>query len=199
MDALPRAVALSSHPGSDTLVRVPWNRPEYIMRALDAGADGVIIPMVNNPTEAADAVAAALYPPAGGRSWGPLRADIAFSPETANERTRVYVMVETREGLESVDEIAAVDGLSGIYIGPNDLALDCGWGRRPYYESPPLEQAIETIREACSSAGIVSGLHAIGVEHVEYWAARGFGMLTASTGMQILEAGLAELVAGLGR
>src|SRR5690606_6731552 len=100
---VPMLQALSAT-GTPVLVRVPWNRPEHVMKALDAGAHGIIVPMVNTADEAARAVEAAKYPPGGTRSWGPLRAAMAapsYSAPEANRRTFVAVMIETPEGMRN--------------------------------------------------------------------------------------------------
>src|SRR5438034_9539457 len=103
MTLMLQAVAIT---GTPAFVRVPWNQPDHIMKALDAGAQGVIVPMVDNEEDARAAVRAAKYPPLGTRSWGPIRAALDvpdYSPETANRRTIVAVMIETPGGVENLD------------------------------------------------------------------------------------------------
>ncbi len=99
------------------LVRVPWNEPYEIMKALDAGAYGVIVPMVNNREEAAQAVAACRYPPDGTRSFGPIRAALYAGngyAQEANDQLACIAMIETVEGIENDEEIVATPGLDGI-------------------------------------------------------------------------------------
>src|SRR5262245_59581289 len=106
------------------VVRVPWNDPAIIMKALDAGAYGIIVPLVNTAAEAAAAVAACRYPPVGMRSSGPLRAALyggANYQAEANGDIVVLTMIETKEGLANLDAICATPGLDGVYIGPADL------------------------------------------------------------------------------
>src|ERR671916_44092 len=115
--------------GATPITRVLSNDPFLIMKALDAGALGVIVPLVNNAEDAARAVAACRYPPRGVRSYGPVRAAGVIGsrdPEELGGGGLCLGMVETREALERVDEIAATPGLDGIYIGPSDLALSLG-------------------------------------------------------------------------
>src|SRR3990172_2258184 len=115
--------------GTPTFVRVAWNHPDLIMRALDAGADGIVVPMVNTPEDAAQAVRSCRYAPAGFRSWGPARSSLgepAYSPSSANAAVICMVMIETRAAVEDIDSILAVDGVAGAYIGPSDLAISCG-------------------------------------------------------------------------
>ena len=112
------------------LVRVPWNEPGIIGKALDGGAWGIICPMVNNAAEAKALADACLYPPVGKRSNGPIRAAMygeASSYQTiANDEVLVIAMIETQEGIDNIDEILSVPGISGIYIGPSDMGLSLG-------------------------------------------------------------------------
>ncbi|MFT4280315.1 HpcH/HpaI aldolase family protein [Microbacterium sp.] len=168
------------------IVRVPWNRPEYIMHALDAGADDVIVPMVDDAAEAEAAVAAAHYPPLGSRSWGPILPERSLSPVDANRAVGVFVMVETARGLENVDRIVATPGLAGVYVGPNDLALGIGEGRRTYRESEVIDGHLSRVAESCTRRGLVAGLHCSDPEMAGHWAARGFGMRTIATDSALL-------------
>jgi 4-hydroxy-2-oxoheptanedioate aldolase len=158
--------------GSASLVRVARNDPWVIGHALDLGAHGVIVPMVEDGRQAADAVAACRYAPAGVRSFGALRAAAVAEP-------LCLVMIETRAGLERAEEIASTPGLDGVYIGPSDLALSLGLQPGLRLEHPPVLDAIETIRACCEAAGILCGLHCLAPEDVAANAGRGFAMLTA--------------------
>jgi 4-hydroxy-2-oxoheptanedioate aldolase len=126
--ALPMLQALSATPAVP-IVRAPWNDAAVIMHLLDAGAYGVICPMVNNRAETERLVAACRYAPVGGRSYGPARGLLYGGPdyfEHANDEIVVFAMIETLEGVENLDDILLTPGLDGIYIGPNDLALVLG-------------------------------------------------------------------------
>lgn len=144
------------------MVRTEANDFTAIGKALDAGAVGVIVPLINNAEDAAAAVAAAKYPPLGGRSYGPMRSALRIGPvpAEANATTLVFAMIETPEGLANVKEICATPGLDGIYVGPSDLAIAVG-GAFP--GDPAVETefnaALETIAEAAASAGIAAGIH----------------------------------------
>jgi len=112
-----------------TLVRVPWNSPYEIMRALDAGAEGVIVPMVNSVEEAREAVGACRYPPAGHRSWGPTRNALYkghLTPAEIDETVLCAVMIETVAALEQLDEILQVEGIDAVFVGAVDLAISMG-------------------------------------------------------------------------
>ena len=126
--ALPMLQALSSTPAVP-IVRVPWNDTAVIMHLLDAGAYGVICPMINNRQEAERLVSACRYAPVGMRSYGPARGLLFGGPDYfdhANEEIGVFAMIETLEGINNLDEILATPGLDGVYVGPNDLALVLG-------------------------------------------------------------------------
>lgn len=197
MGALPQAIA--NVRGPQVLVRVPRNRPEFIGRALDAGAHGVIIPMVGSAEEAREAVRAAKYPPQGHRSWGPLRPSVARQPGDANSLVKVFVMVETAEGLSNVEAIADVEGLEGIYIGPNDLALSLGLGRAAIEESAILDEAVQTVLATCRERGLIAGFHADGLETAKEIWSRGFSMITVATDTSLLQAALKQVADALGR
>jgi 4-hydroxy-2-oxoheptanedioate aldolase len=179
------------------IVRVPWNDPASVMRAIDSGAAGVVVPMVNSAEDARLAASACRFPPNGNRSWGPMwgdtRSDGALPPEEQDQAVLCIVMVETREGAEAIDEIVAVPGVDAVYIGPNDLALGCGHGRRSYRDSAEVDALVQSIVDACGRAGVVAGLHCSDVEMARHWAGRGVRMLTAATDTTLLRAAVSSL------
>ncbi|MBC2642182.1 MULTISPECIES: HpcH/HpaI aldolase/citrate lyase family protein [unclassified Rhodococcus (in: high G+C Gram-positive bacteria)] len=154
--------AIDASGSSVGMVRVESNDPTPIGRALDAGAAGVIVPLVNTAEEAAHAVASATYPPAGIRSYGPMRSQLRIgpTPADANRDTVLVVMIETPQGLANVEEICAVPGLDGVYVGPSDLRLAVG-GAHPNDLSvdDEFEAALVRVREAAAAAGIAAGIH----------------------------------------
>jgi 4-hydroxy-2-oxoheptanedioate aldolase len=164
--------------GIDTspVVRVPWNDPALIGKALDAGAEGVIVPLVNSPAEAEAAVRSCKYPPDGGRSFGPARRFQAFEggPAGANAGVICMAMIETNEGLQNASEICSVPGITGIYVGPFDLALTTGLQAF----SADHEAAIASIRTACDGSGIVPGIHAVTGDMAKGRSSQGFRMVT---------------------
>jgi 4-hydroxy-2-oxoheptanedioate aldolase len=195
---LPSLIASLRGTPTGVVVRVPWNSPDAIMRALDCGARTVIVPMVNSAAEAAAAVRALRYPPEGERSWGPFPVGTTPpSPEEANASVRALAMVETAAAVDELDAILAVEGLAGVYIGPNDLALSCGFGRQTYRESTELRDLIRRIVDRARSAGLGVGLHCDSAEMAAYWAERGATMLTAGTDFSVLVSALASLRAAL--
>jgi 4-hydroxy-2-oxoheptanedioate aldolase len=179
------------------LVRVPWLEPGVIMKALDAGAYGVICPMINTPEEAARLVSYCRYPPLGTRSNGPIRAALyggADYQAKANETIVVFAMIETRQGLDNLDAILSVPGLDAVYVGPSDLSLALGC--RPVLDDvdPPAAQAIRHIAGCARAHGVMAGVHNLGVASAKARIAQGFGFVTVSSDARLLAAGSQELL-----
>jgi 4-hydroxy-2-oxoheptanedioate aldolase len=172
------------------LVRVEANLPTPIGKALDAGAGGVIVPLVSTEAEAAAAVAAARYPPSGIRSYGPMRSGLRIgpTPAEANEATVVLAMIETPEGLDNVEAIAATPGLDGLYIGPSDLTIAVG-GTSPTDPAVTAEfdRALIRVLAACDAAGITAGIHTFSGEQAATRLAAGFTFVSISADLSHLE------------
>ena len=183
--------------GAMPLARVLSNDAGLIGRVLDAGAGGVIVPLVNNAEEAARAVAACRYPPEGARSYGPVRAAEVLGTNTPGDlggEVLCFVMVETREGLERVEEIAATPGLDGIYIGPSDLALSLGLAPTLEISEKEHVEAVRRIRGACRESGIAAGIHCGSGEWARRHAEAGFDVVTVTMDTKLLtEAARREL------
>ena len=146
-------------------VRVPWNEPGIIMKSLDAGAYGVIIPMVNSRAEAEAAVAACRYAPRGIRSYGPIRAAMYAGRDYyahADEEIACIAMVETKEALANLDEILSVAGIDAVYIGPSDLSVSLGLAPAYDHDEPVFVEGIERVLEGCRQHNVVPGIHAGG-------------------------------------
>jgi 4-hydroxy-2-oxoheptanedioate aldolase len=143
------------------LVRVPWNEPGIIGKSLDAGARGVIVPMVNSVADAERAVRACRYAPVGARSYGPLRANLSVGPdyyEHANSDVLCIVMIETREAVADVDAILSVPGIDAVYVGPADLSITLGLAPAPDHDAPVFTDAIATILQSCLAHGVEPGI-----------------------------------------
>lgn len=144
------------------IVRVPWNEPGIIGRVLDAGAMGVIIPMVNTAAQAAAAVSACKYPPMGTRSHGPIVAGSAMGSDyntEANDNVACIPMIETLEAVENLDEICAVPGISAFYVGPSDMSRSLGQTPNLASETPEFMAVANTIIEKAKAHGIAPGVH----------------------------------------
>ena len=145
---------LQAMAGSATvpLVRVPWNEQGIIGRVLDAGALGVIIPMVNTADEARRAVDGMPISPDGTRSIGPLVARIRYGldyPSIANEAVACIPMIETRQAVEGIDEILAVPGIDAVYVGPADLSMSYGLAPRVDQQGELFDSALAEVVDAC--------------------------------------------------
>jgi 4-hydroxy-2-oxoheptanedioate aldolase len=151
--------------GKPTVVRIPVGDNAFASRALDMGAQAVIAPMINSVAEARAFVAAVKYPPVGQRSWGPNRA-IALSGKTpqvhlstSNAETFAFAMIETVEALAALDDILAVAGVDGVFIGPSDLSVTLSKGARIAPDADDLDPVIRRITQAAEAAGKVAGAY----------------------------------------
>ncbi|MDA1076742.1 MAG: aldolase/citrate lyase family protein [Proteobacteria bacterium] len=166
------------------LVRVPWNEPYEIMKVLDAGAYGVIVPMVNNREEALRAVAACRYPPDGNRSFGPIRAAMyggrGYAAQ-ANGQMACIAMIETAQGLENLEEVASTPGVDGLYIGPSDLALALGLPPTGDNDHPKHAEQVQRILDVCRKYKIAAGIHTSSLEYTRKYLKAGFNMVMLGT------------------
>ena len=180
-------------------VRVASNQAWEIMRALDAGAHGVIVPLVDSADDARRAVEACRYPPTGTRSWGPIRAALGrqYSTRLANEQVLCLVMIETVDGVANLREIVSVPGVDGVYIGPSDLALS--HGRPPTFDVQDSEhlQLVELILATCLAAGSRVGIHCPNVDVAKRWVTHGFHMLTVVSDSLLLSTQSREVLSTL--
>ncbi len=170
--------------GGTPIVRVPWNEPGIIGRALDAGARGVVIPMVNSVAEAQAAVTACKYPPLGARSFGPIlvaaRAEAGENYfEVANATTACIPMIETRQAVEALDDILSIDGVDAIYVGPADLSISYGYGPGYTDDHADYKATLEHIAERCAAHGVVAGIHSTSALSADR-RGKGFRMQTVS-------------------
>jgi len=194
---IPMLQAIST---TDTVpvVRVPWLDPAALMKTLDAGAYGVICPMINTADEAARLVAYTHYAPRGARSFGPVRALLyagADYPQHANDTVVTFAMIETAQALENLDAIMSVEGLDAVYIGPSDLSLALGC--RPVFDDvdPPVAQAIDHILERAKAHGLVAGIHNGTPEGALARIAKGFQFVTVSSDARLMAAGSQQVLA----
>jgi 4-hydroxy-2-oxoheptanedioate aldolase len=178
-DAIPMIQAISTTK-CVPLVRVPWNEPYQIMQVLDAGAYGVIVPLINNKDDAEKAVAACRYPPNGKRSSGAARAAFSWGDnykDFANEEVLCIVMIETQEALNNLDEILSTPGVDAAYIGPSDLAYAIGVEPTGDNKSEQHHSAIMKIFEACKKNNVVPGIHTHSLEFSKKYKDIGFKMI----------------------
>src|SRR5215831_3847233 len=177
------------------VVRVAWNDPAAIMKALDLGAYGIIVPLVNTAQEAAKAVAACRYPPVGMRSSGPVRAVHYGGSDyvaKANDEIVVMAMIETKEGIANLDAICATPGLDAVYIGPADLSFALGLPPGPDKADPVHMATCDKIRDAAHKHGIKACMHCASAAFAAGAVKRGFDLI-------MLTSDLASMIAGVRR
>ena len=177
------------------LMRVDWNTPGDVMRALDAGAYGVICPNVESVEECQRFVGACRYPPQGYRSFGPKRGLLYGGPDYvhhANETLLAIIQIETLKGLDRVDEIAQVPGLDMLYVGPSDLGLALGREARQNQTDPVVMQAVDHILSAAKKAGLRAGMHGTSAEYARQMIEKGFDFVTVISDENLLARGAAE-------
>jgi 4-hydroxy-2-oxoheptanedioate aldolase len=180
------------------VVRVPWLEPGILMKALDAGAYGVICPMVNSREDAERLVAYTHYAPRGTRSFGPVRASLyggADYPKQANDTVVVFAMIETAAALERIDEILSVPGLDAIYIGPSDLSLSLGCTPVLDDIEPKAQAAVEHILARAQAHGVIAGIHNGTPETALKRIAMGFRYVTVSSDARLMAAGSQQVLA----
>ena len=191
--ALPMLQAMRAS-GTVPMVRVPWLEPGVIMKMLDAGAYGIICPMVSTAAQAAEFVSYLRYPPLGQRSFGPTRVSFAAGANYASEANGeilALAMIETEQGMANLDAIAATPGLDALYVGPADLTLSLTGGRlAPGFdrEEPEMIEKLQQIVAACKAAGIRAALHCGTAEYAARAIGWGFDMTTVSGDSRLLAA-----------
>ena len=171
------------------LARVPWNDPTPIMKMLDAGAYGIICPMVNTREECQKFVGACHYAPAGYRSFGPARAVIyggADYASEANDTIITFAMIETATAMENLDAIMSVEGLDAIFVGPSDLAISLGNPPSPEPVADNVIAAIQEILEAAHKHGIKAGIHCPSGKSVRDKFQKGFDFATILTDFRLM-------------
>lgn len=186
--------------GVTPMVRVPWREPGAIMKALDAGAQGIICPMVNSAEEAAEFVSYLRYPPLGQRSFGPTRAAFAYGGYgiAANNEVIALAMIETQQGIDNLEAIAATPGIDGIYIGPADLTLGTQNGNLPPgfdREEEVMVTLIQRILAACKANGIRSCIHCGTPDYAAKAIGWGFDLTTVGGDTRFLAAAAGASVA----
>ncbi|MEM0129501.1 MAG: aldolase/citrate lyase family protein [Thermoplasmata archaeon] len=195
-------VALLRAAGPSPLVRVGGLDPHAIKRALDAGAEGIVVPLVDRPEEAGQAVAFAKYPPQGIRGAAATAAsrygrDLPRSLRHANDETLVAVQIETAGGLAHADEIAAVPGVDVLFVGPQDLAM--GLGEVDRRSGPVVREAMARVVRACEAHGKVPGTMAIDRAERDAAVALGFRFVSLASDLRFLLDGARALLPGAPR
>ncbi|MDP9139025.1 MAG: aldolase/citrate lyase family protein [Pseudomonadota bacterium] len=186
-EEMAKLVAAAIRARKPVAVRVPLESFGLVGRALDTGADAVIMPMVNSMQEAERLVALAKYPPAGSRSWGAYGALLATGLssqqylERANRLSAAWAMIETREALACADAICSVAGLDGVFVGPGDLTISLSGGKTVAGKGAETQRAIRDIARAAQRAGVPAGIFCATPEEARRYAGMGYRFLTIDT------------------
>jgi 4-hydroxy-2-oxoheptanedioate aldolase len=196
---VPMLQAISTTP-TVPVVRVPWLEPGILMKTLDAGAYGVICPMVNSREDAQKLVAWTRYAPRGTRSFGPVRASLyagADYPSRAHDTVVVFAMIETAQALDRLDDILSVEGLEAIYVGPSDLSLSMGC--TPQFDDldPPAAQAVAHIAERAKAHGVIAGIHNGRPDVARARVAMGYRFVTLGSDARLLASGSQQLLSAM--
>ena len=180
--------------GPTVMIRVKENDVMEIRQALDMGAQGIIVPLINNANEAEKAVAAAKYPPCGirGFCFGRMNnygEDFVEYVQTANNEIAVIVMIESKEAVENIDEILSVDGVDGVFVGPYDLSGSYGITGQTSHKV--IQTALKKIAESCRQHNKSAGLHIVypTEEAIEKTISDGFTFIALGVDMVFLREG----------
>lgn len=179
------------------MVRVPWNDPAIIMKSLDAGAYGVICPMINTREECERFVGACRYAPAGYRSTGPVRAAYYAGTDyhnNADSTILTFAMIETQQAVDNLDEICSVPGLDAVYIGPSDLSVSIGGPPGGDQRDPEVMRRIDATLEGAQRNGIKAGIHTMSVAYANEMIDKGFDLVTLSSDFRHMMASAAAML-----
>ena len=172
--------------GIATIIRVPHLETYFISRVLDAGADGIMVPMTSTKEQAERIVRYSKYAPLGQRGFGGQMGHTDYRPvkavdfmKEANENTLIVAQIETKEAIENIDAILGTEGIDVGLIGPNDLSISLGIPDQ--MGSEILTRAIDKVVEATKKRGKASGIHIGNTEQIRRWRAKGMTVLACST------------------
>ena len=188
--------------GISTVVRIPEIRRETILKPLDCGAAGLLVPQVNTPDQAREILTHAKYPPLGNRGVALSRSHSLYGMPKAveyltqtNETTFIAVQAESPEAVENSEEIASIPGIDAIFVGPFDLSV--GLGIPGQVTHPKEVEAIEKVVEACQKHGTVPGIHMNKLETLKEWIQKGMRFVTYGSDVDMLARGAADSLARL--
>lgn len=189
-------IALTALAGTPALVRIAVGDFAMVSRVFDAGAAGVVAPMINTAADARALVEFAKFAPVGRRSWGPTPV-LALTGMSSDQYLRsangihvAIAMIETRQALDSLDEILDVEGLDGVLVGPSDLSLALTGGERIDPDGPEVRDALDRVLGACRARGKVASVFCANGERARRLAAAGFQMCAVGTDAALLDQGV---------
>jgi 4-hydroxy-2-oxoheptanedioate aldolase len=172
------------------LVRLQWNEPSMIMKMLDAGAMGLICPMIETAEDTRQFIKACRYPPDGNRSYGPVRAKLVMGDQYFKRSGNLvlkFAMIETAAAAENLEEIAAVQGLDGLFIGPYDLSVSLGIEQIANIEDPTLRATIDRVLQLCEKNDLIAGVFTGSLENAITLAKIGFKLVSHAYDSNLLK------------
>ena len=188
--------------GFPVVVRVPHISRDCIQKYLDAGVDGILVPMLETEEQARELVCLGKYAPNGARGISTMRPHSNYDPgkltdymRKANERVMLFAQIETARGVGNIDKICAVNGLDGVLIGPNDLA--CDLGHAGDFNTPDMEEAIETVLRAADAHGLPSGIIASNPAFLKKWEEKGMRLFSCDSELGLLKKGIQMMLNSL--
>jgi 4-hydroxy-2-oxoheptanedioate aldolase len=197
-----RSITAIAQAGKPAIVRLAVDDFGFASRSLDFGAEAVIAPMINSVADAKRLVAATKYPPLGERSWGPARAmslhgidDAQIQLGTANRSTLAIAMIETVRALDVLDDILAVDGLDGVFLGPSDLSVTFSGGERMAPADAFIDAPVRRIAARARAAGKIAGAFAINGERVRFYREIGYRLISLASEQTYLARGISAMLA----
>ncbi len=182
------------------VLRVPSLSERDIKKALDIGADGIIVPMVNSAEQAQQAVNWSKYPPRGQRGVGLARAqgyglDFADYMASANDRTALIIQAEHIDAVENIDDIARVDGIDAVFIGPYDLSASMG--KTGEVGDAEVVAAIDRVKQACQKNNIALGYFGLDAASVQGYIEQGYHLICAGVDAGFVTAGATKILEDL--
>jgi 4-hydroxy-2-oxoheptanedioate aldolase len=194
-DAVARAIPLIAGAGKPAIARIPVGEFQTASKLLDAGASGIIAPMINSVEDARRFAAFTKFPPLGERSWGPAAALMLTGLEPAaylreaNRFTVTFAMIETREALAAIDDVLAVPGIDAIFLGPSDLSITLSRGETLNVAGAEVEKALEHAQARAKAAGKLAAVYAATGERAAEFVRRGFALIALGSDITCLRMG----------
>jgi 2-keto-3-deoxy-L-rhamnonate aldolase RhmA len=180
--------------GLPVIVRPPDSLYHLISPCLDAGASGVIVPRVESVEQARAAVGSVRFPPQGKKGFGGFSLVRGWrGVEEFNDRTVALLQIESRRGIENLEQILEVEGISGIIVGPSDLSIDLGIPLQ--YEDPRLIEAVDRVLAACRRRRLSCGIYCAGESSIALWRKRGMNIIWSGCATDFIARGYGELCA----
>lgn len=191
--------SVASGYGFPAIVRIPQIERACIQKYLDSGIDGIWCPDVRDVETAAQLVEYSKYEPIGKRGISTMRPHSNYNPgklidyiKQANDRTMVFLQIESQEGSDNLDKMLDLDGIDGVFVGPNDMA--CDLGHTGDFNTPDMEECIQQVVDVCKKHGVPSGIVASNPDYLRHWAEKGMTMFSCNSELGLLKKGIQQML-----